>query len=191
MSFQRQILQLLIVIALADVCFAQPPVLGLPGNADGTNLDDLRAQGYEALYSLDYETANRKFKEMVRLFPDHPAGAQCMAATLWLQELNRSRHRQASLYSTESFSAGEDKVDPRLKEQFRHWTQTATHLAEARLRRNPRDIEALYVLRVTDGLKAVFAAGVQRRFWAALSDSWRAVDRHREVLKLDPTFHDA
>ena len=155
------------------------------------SLDDLREQGYEALFSLDYETANRLFKEMARLFPDHPAGPQCLAATLWLQELNRSRHRQASLYSTESFSSGEDKVDPRLVEQFRYWTRTATRLAEARLRRNPRDVEALYFLGVTDGLKAVFAAAVERRFRAALSDSSRAVDRHREVLKLDPNFHDA
>jgi tetratricopeptide (TPR) repeat protein len=191
MSFKRQILQALLVVALSGVCFAQPVEMDRPGDADRTNLNDLRAQGYEALYNLDYETANRKFKEMVRLFPDHPAGPQCMAATLWLQELNRSRHRQALLYSTDSFSTVEGNVNPHLKEQFRHWTQTATQLAEARLRRNPRDIEALYFLGVTDGLKAVFAAGVERQFRAALKDSSRAVDRHREVLKIDPTFHDA
>jgi len=191
MSFQRQILQLLIVFALTGVCFARPAVLARSGNAEKTNLDDLRAEGYEALYSLDYETANRKFKEMVRLFPDHPAGPQSMAATLWLQELNRSRYRQASLYSTESFYGDEEKVDPRLKEQFRFWTGTATRLAHARLQSNSRDVEAIYFLGVTEGLKAVFAAGVERKFRAALSDSSRAVDRHREVLKLDPTFHDA
>jgi len=191
MSFQRQIINLLMVFALAGVCFARTDEVVRPIDADLTRLDDLRVEGYEALYSLDYETANSKFNEMVRLFPDHPAGPQCLAATLWLQELNRSRHRQAALYSTESFSDSDDKVDPRLKEQFRHWTQTATSLAAARLRRNPRDVEALYFLGVTDGLKAVFAAGVERRFRAALSDSSRAVERHREVLKLDPDFHDA
>ncbi|MBC8028973.1 MAG: hypothetical protein H7Z16_02590 [Pyrinomonadaceae bacterium] len=191
MRFQRHILYLLIVFALSGVSFGQTVEMARPGDANRAHLDDLRVQGYEALYSLDYETANGKFNEMVRLFPDHPAGPQCLAATLWLQELNRSRHRQASLYSTESFSADEDKVDPRLKEQFRRWTQTATRLAEARLRRNPRDPEALYFLGVTEGLRAVFAAGVERRFRAALSHSSRAVDRHREVLRLDPSFHDA
>src|SRR5687767_15888414 len=79
---------------------------------------------------------------MTRLYPDHPAGPQSMAATLWLQELNRSRHLQASLYSTESVSNSEDKVDPRLVGQFRQWIRTAKTLAEARLRRNPRDVEA-------------------------------------------------
>jgi tetratricopeptide (TPR) repeat protein len=195
MGFQRQIIQLLIVVVLSGVCFAralaQPMKVVDRGEASPAQLDDLRAQGYEALFSLDYETANRVFKEMTRLFPDHPAGPQCLAATLWLQELNRSRHRQASLYSTDSFSAGDEKIDPRKREQFLQWTRAATQLGEARLRRNPHDVEALYFLGVTDGLKAVFAAGVERRFTAALKDSSRAVDRHREVLKLDPTFHDA
>ena len=173
------------------VCFGQMAEKVRPGNVEHTRLDELRLQGYGALYSLDYEEARRLFKEMARLFPDHPAGPQCLAATLWLQELNRSRHLQASLYSTESFSTSEDKVDPQLVEQFRQWTRTAKVLAEARLRRNPRDVEALYFLGVTEGLKAVFAAAVERRFVAALGDSSRAVDRHRQVLKLDPAFRDA
>jgi len=156
-----------------------------------SRFDDLRRQGYDALYSLDYEEARRQFKEMMRLYPDHPAGAQCMAATLWLEELNRSRHVQASLYSTESFSARDEKPDPKMVEQFRQWTRTARQLAEARLKRNPKDVESLYFLGVTEGLQAVFAAAVERRFMASLNDASNAVDRHREVLKLDPNFHDA
>src|SRR6266446_6950842 len=118
MSFQRQTILLLIVFAISAVSFAQTVEKVRPGDADRAHLDDLRAQGYEALYNLDYETANRLFKEMVRLFPDHPAGPQCLAATLWLQELNRSRQRQALLYSTESFYTGEEKADPHLVEKF-------------------------------------------------------------------------
>jgi tetratricopeptide (TPR) repeat protein len=64
-------------------------------------------------------------------------------------------------------------------------------LGEARLRRNPRDVEAQYFLGVTEGLQAAFAATVERRGIAALSASSRAVDRHRQVLKLDPSFRDA
>ncbi len=191
MRFRRQIIPLLILFLMSGISFAQSPEKTQPVDAAAKRFDELRLQGYEALYNLDYEEARRLFKEMTRLYPDHPAGPQCLAATLWLQELNRSRHLQASLYSTESFSTSEDKVDPRLVEQFRQWTRTAKTLAEARLKRNPRDVEALYFLGVTEGLKAVFAAAVERRFMAALSDSSRAVERHREVLKLDPGFRDA
>ena len=187
----RQIILLLALLTISNVSFAQRVEEVTPGAADRIKLHDLRVQGYEALYSLDYDTANRTFKEMVRLFPDHPAGPQCLAATLWVQELNHSRLRQASLYSNESFYSRDEKSDPHLVEQFHNWTRTATHLAEARLKRNPGDLEALYFLGVTEGLRAVFAAAVERKYTSALSHSSRAVDRHREVLKLDPKFHDA
>jgi tetratricopeptide (TPR) repeat protein len=195
MRSRRQIVLLLLVLVTSGVsvgvCFGQTEERVPAGDVDRKRFDELRLQGYEALYSLDYEEARRLFNEMARLFPDHPAGAQCLAATLWLQELNRSRHLQASLYSTESFSTSEDKVDPQLVKEFRQWTRTAKVLAEARLGRNPRDVEALYFLGVTEGLKAVFAAAVERRFMVALGDSSRAVERHRQVLKLDPDFRDA
>lgn len=187
----RQIILLLALFTISNVSFAQRVEKVTPGAANRIELDDLRVRGYEALYSLDYETANRTFKEMVRLFPDHPAGPQCLAATLWVQELNRSRQRQASLYSNESFYSRDEKPDQHLAKQFHIWTRTAAQLAEARLKRNPRDLEALYFLGVTEGLRAVFAAAVEREFMSALSHSSRAVDRHREVLKLDPNFHDA
>ncbi len=168
------------------------------GSATNTNsaaaarLDELRAAGFEALYNLDYETARKHFKEIARLFPDHPAGPQFLAATLWAQTLNESRRLQSSLYNTESFyEQQDDKPDPRMVEEFRSLTRTAAQLAKTRLKRNPKDVEALYFLGATEGLKAAFATGVQRSFKAALSDGSSSVDRHREVLKLDPNFHDA
>src|SRR3982751_3066040 len=72
-------------------------------SAPPARLDELRAAGFEALYNLDYDGARRNFKEIVRLFPDHPAGPQFLAATLWAQTLNESRRLQSSLYNTESF----------------------------------------------------------------------------------------
>jgi tetratricopeptide (TPR) repeat protein len=64
-------------------------------------------------------------------------------------------------------------------------------LAKARLKANPQDVEALYFLGATEGLKAAFGAAVQRSFMSALRDGASSVDRHREVIKLDPNFHDA
>jgi hypothetical protein len=161
-------------------------------DASSARFEELRAAGFDALYNLDYEAARAKFKEIVRLFPDHPAGPQFLAATLWAQTLNESRRLQSSLYNTESFYAQkEDKPDPRMVEEFRDLTRTAAQLAKARLRRDPKDVEALYFLGATEGLKAAFATAVQRSFMSALGDGSSSVDRHREVIKLDPNFHDA
>ena len=53
-------------------------------------LDKLRAEGYEALYNLDYEGARKRFREMIQLAPDNPSGSQCFASSLWVQQLNES-----------------------------------------------------------------------------------------------------
>ena len=160
--------------------------------ANRARLEELRAQGFEALYNLDYDSARRHFSEIARLFPDHPAGPQFLAAALWLRTLNQSRRLQSSLYNTEGFYAKtEDKVDPRTVQEFRELTRQAKMLAQARLKRDPRDVEALYFIGATEGIKAAFAGAVERRFIASIRGGSSSVDHHRDVIKLDPNFHDA
>jgi len=146
----------------------------------------------EALYNLDYDKSLRDFKEIAQLYPNHPAGPQLLADRLWAKTLYESRRLQSSLYSSESFyTNGEDKVDPKVIAEFRALTREAKRLSEARLKQDPKNIEALDFLASTEGLKAAFAEAVERRHYAALRDGNDAVDHHREVLKLDPKFIDA
>jgi len=171
---------------------AQQSQTSSPEATDKAKLDSLRRSGIEALYNLDYDKAERDFKEIVKVYPTHPAGPQLLAARLWIQTLYESRRLQSSLYSSESFySSGDDKVDPKIIGEFRNLTREAKRLAEVRLKQNPKDIEALDWLAVIQGLKASFEEAVERRHFAALKDGDDAVDHHREVLKLDPNFIDA
>jgi hypothetical protein len=154
--------------------------------------EELREKGSEALFNLDYERARQTFKEMVRLFQDDPTGPQMLAWTLWLETLNKSRLQQAAIYSSQSFDANtEDKPDPRVIQEFRDLTRQATQLAKARLQRNPRDPRTLYTMGTVETLRASFAITAEGRYLAALRDGSSGVDRHREVIKLDPNFHDA
>ncbi len=155
------------------------------------DLDTLRAEGYAALYNLDYEGARRRFQKMVNIAPDHPAGAQCYASSLWLQQLNQAWELKSTLYSTDAYTSDKTKVDRRQVEEFRNWIRRAKLLSEARLRQNPRDVEALYFLGAAKGLEAAFAGAVERKFMAALRSGSSAVNDHREVLKLSPEFRDA
>ena len=155
-------------------------------------LEELQKKGSEALFNLEYDAARQNFREISRLFPDDPTGPQMLATTLWLETLNQARRLHAAIYSTQSFYAGtEDKPDPRVVQDFRDLTREATQLAKARMQHNPRDPQTLYALGATESLKAAFAATVARRFIVALRSSSSAVDTHRDVIKLDPSFHDA
>src|SRR4029079_16772197 len=80
---------------------------------------------------------------------------------------------------------------PKIVEEFRTLTRQARLLTEARVKQNPKDVEALYFLGAIQGLKASFAEAVERRHFAALKDGSDAVDKHREVIKLDPSYRDA
>lgn len=187
-----QLLLLLLALCTASSTHGQTKDAGLPTSKTTPRLEELRAQGSEALFNLDYDVARQRFREIARLYPDDPIGPQMLATTLWLETLNRARRLQAAIYSTQSFySKTEDKPDPRLTKDFGDLTRAATRLATARLRLNPRDAQSLYVLGATESLKASFAATVERRFMTALRNGSSGVDRHREVIKLDPNFRDA
>lgn len=186
------VLVIAIVLATGVAAFAQPTTAVSPVQEDKAQLDSLRRSGIEALYNLDYDKAQKDFKEIVRLYPTHPSGPQLLAARLWIKTLYESRRLQSSLYSSESFySSGDDKVDPKIITEFRNLTREAKRLAQLRLKQNPKDIEALDWMAVIDGLKASFEEAVERRHFAALKDGDSAVDHHREVLKLDPNYIDA
>jgi hypothetical protein len=180
-SFMRLIVTLLILV----------PFITATGQSVNNRLDTLRAEGYEALYNLDYEGARKRFREMIQLAPEHPSGPQCFAASLWVEQLNQSWELKATLYSTKAYAEGKQKADPARTAEFRKWIRQTKTLSETRLKQNPRDVEALYFLGAAEGLDAAYAAAVERKFRSALKSGSNAVDRHKDVLKLAPDFRDA
>ncbi len=181
------------VILLVSVnAFGQQPAPGWVAENERAKFESLSRSGREALYNFDYDRALNDFREINRLYPNHPAGPQLLAARLWVKTLYESRRLQASLYSSETFYAtGDDKVDPKVINEFRTLTRDAKRRADARLKQVPKDIDALYWLGAIEGLKASFAEAVERRHLAAIRAGNDAVDHHREVLKLDPKQIDA
>ena len=155
--------------------------------------ETLRIAGSEALFNLDYDAARKSFKEMAVAFPSYPAGPQFLADTLWAETLYQTRRMQSSLYGSDDtfYSTSDDKADPKVVDEFRTLTRQAKQLTEARLKQYPKDIEALYFMGAIEGLKAAFEEAVERRHYAALKDGSDAVDKHREVIKLDPSYRDA
>src|SRR5256714_2472498 len=161
--------------------------------AERAKFEQLRIAGSEALFNLDYDDARKNFKEKAVTFPNYPAGPQFLADTLWAETLYQSRRLQSSLYGDDDtfYATSDAKVDPRIVDQFRGLTRQARVLTETRLKQFPKDTEALYFLGVIEGLKASFEEAVERRHFAALKDGSDAVDRHREVLKIDANYRDA
>lgn len=154
-------------------------------------LETLRTEGYEALYNLDYAAARKLFQKMIEIAPEHPAGAQCYASSLWLEQLNEASELKASLYSTDAYTTTKARADRKQVNEFRKWIRQAKQLAEAKLRKDPKDVDALYYLGAAEGLEAAFAGAVERRFMSALRSGSKSVEHHQSVLKLSPEYRDA
>jgi tetratricopeptide (TPR) repeat protein len=177
------------LLAFAFTATAQQPWLT---DEQRARFEELRRSGLDALYNIEYDKAERDFKEIVKLIPNHPGGHQLLAARVWIKTLYESRRLQSSLYSSEGFySSGDDKVDPKIITEFRNHTREARRLAEAKLKQEPKNIEALDFLANTEGLKAAFEEAVERKHFSALRNGNDAVNHHRQVLKLDPEYIDA
>ena len=189
----RYFASIVLLFAFVVIASAQQPSSPWLSDTDRSRFDELRRSGLDALYNIDYDKAERDFKEIVRLYPNHPGGYQLLAARVWIKTLYESRRLQVSLYSSESFytNGDDDKVDPKIVTEFRNLTREAKRIAEAKLKQDPKNIEALDFLANTEGLKASFEEAVERRHFAALRDGNDAVSHHREVLKLDPKYIDA
>lgn len=162
---------------------------------------ELRREGNEALYNMDYATARAKFEEVRKRVPQHPAGDLYIATVTWLEHLNKSRRLQTSLYQNESsFYAGADKadedsegdaVDAALDRAFRDRMAQAKTKALAMVARNKNDADAQYFLGAYYGVMAGYEASTARKFFAAMRNGSRSVDAHEKVLKLKPDYYDA
>jgi tetratricopeptide (TPR) repeat protein len=179
-------------IALSVALFlCHLPAVAQSNSSTSSRLDDLRAQGYEALYNLDYNTARKYFREMIQTAPDNPVGVECVATSIWLQQLNEQWQLKGSLYSNKSYAEDGDRVDPQQATEFRNFIRQTKQLSQARLRRDQRDQEALYLLGAAEGLEAAYFAGIERKYMSALRSAQDSVEHHRTLLKMAPDFHDA
>ena len=191
----RTLLALLIFVVSISARAQQASTVSPTSVADRMLSDDSFTQGIDEMYYLDFEEARRRFEEVKQRFPDHPAGPYYLAANLFLGTLTKPSRLLpflSNLSGSETFGGNaEDKVEPDTVQHFRALTRQARMLAKACLQHNSRDTEALYFLGATDGLSAAFKGTLEGGIVGAVRDGSSGVDKHRDVLKPDPNFHDA
>lgn len=152
----------------------------------------LRKEGFDRLYSMDYDRAKACFERMVELQPEHPAGHYYLATYRWISLLNSGRRLQTNLYNSEEFYEEQnDKVDEKADREIRKYLARSIELAQAASRRFPQDKDALYYQGAAHGLLASYEATVARAFISALKNGNKSVDLHRKVLEIDPEYIDA
>jgi hypothetical protein len=133
--------------------------------------DALIRHGLPLSYNLGYAAANKDWDELIRFYPDHPAGYVYKAALIWWQ-------------------AVDDRQNKGLENQFDSFTKTAVEKGTSWLQRKPRDKIALAYLASAYGNATRFDATVTRSYFSALRNGQKG---HKYVVMahdIDNNFYD-
>ena len=151
------------------------------------------ASGYRMMYDLDFDHAHKVFQSWQQQHPEDPLGPASDAAGYLFSELHRLGVLESQFYTDDkSFDARKKmSADPELKKQFESALDLAEQRANATLAKNSKDSDALFALTLSSGLKADYAALIEKRNMASLSLTKEASARAQTLLAADPNRYDA
>lgn len=139
---------------------------------DDSRADALIRHGLKAAYNLEYSVANQDWDELIKLYPEHPAGFVYKAALVWWQAL-------------------EDRQNKSLKAQYDILTKTAIEKGLAWIQKNPRDKMALAYLASAYGNAARFDVTITHSYLSALRNGKKGHKYIEMAHQLDKDFYDA
>ena len=152
-------------------------------------------QGLNAVYSLEYAQAAKIFDGMISADPSDPAGYAYLAFVYWAEELHRKQELSIDRFAASDFFAESSRykvyVHPDVEARFMKTSEQAIERARERLRINPGDKAALFIIGVAFQNIASFEAALKRSWWSAFRNGSHTHRYHRELLRLEPGFTDA
>jgi len=178
---------------LVAVVFAFLPISALAQEtisaAPGPTLD----QGFHLLYNLDFTGAHNLFLAWEGQHPEDPLGPACDAAGFLFSEFNRLGVLEFQFLEDDKAFDARKKLDPNpaVRDQFNSALDQAESKARKKLWTDPKDRNALFAMTLSSGLRADYAALIEKRNLASLhftkqSDGWA-----QQLLAVDPNCYDA
>ncbi len=153
----------------------------------------LASDAFHAAYNLDEPRAFAAARRAVAVGPEEPAAHRTLASILWMAILFRRGAVVSDNFLTGSLKS--QTMLPRppadLDAEFQRELTAAIDLADARLRKDPDNIEAHYDVGTAYALKASYVASVEGSGFGAMRLAKRAYDAQEYVLSHDPSRVDA
>jgi tetratricopeptide (TPR) repeat protein len=151
-------------------------------------------QSTDALYNLDFTTAQHGYETLTHDYPDNPDYWNALASSIWLKTtFDQQKLDMESFSGKDTFGTKDSKdvVNPADEKRLRETVATAISKADAILKKNPKDVRGLYAKGISNAMLASFDATVKRSYFTAHGEAKAARDLHRQVLEIDPNFYDA
>ncbi len=145
------------------------------------------------MYNLEFAEAHKTFAQYARLQPTDPLGPVSDAAAYLFSEFDRLHILQSEFFVTNNdfFGAKRPDADRKVQEEFNGDLAKASELAEAILKREPADGNALLAQTLRLGLHADYVALIEKRNLAALSEIKQGRELAQKLLSSHPEYFDA
>ena len=171
-------------------------ILIVPARSEANEVDPwvYAHAGVDHFYNFEYPEAVADFKKAIEGDPDNLLFRNYLGNTYLFMELSRLGKLEGNLYdASNSFlkEKSEKDPDPKTIGLFQEQVKWVRARAEARLKKNPRDVEALYALGATYGMEGNYLFTIEKKYFDALKAGGKANELHEKVLKIDPNYHDA
>ena len=150
-------------------------------------------QGWLKMYDLDFTEAHRIFTQWAQNHPADSLGPASDAAADLFSELTRLGVLESELFINDAQFAARKKLqpDPQVRLHFNQQIDQADRLADFTLQTSPTDGNALFVKTLTRGLRADYAALVNKQNLVALSYTKQGRPYADKLLSVDPNAFDA
>ena len=182
---------LFFIVSIAVTSALAAPTNGVAKLRFRPNDADTRA-GFEHFYNLEYDQAIRYFEAAVTSHPNDAFALNHLLSGVMFRELYRIGALDTELYARNGFLTSKQfPIDAKAKERILGLMDQSLKLSEARLKKNPDDVDALYTRGVVRGLRATYIGLIDKSWFAALRSAVGARHDHERVLELDPKYSDA
>jgi len=150
-------------------------------------------RGFNLLYDLDFDRAHQVFASWEQEHPDDPMGPVADAAGLLFSEFNRLGILESQFYEDDKRFEARKKLmpDPALRDRFNAALDRSENRAQARLARDAKDRDALFAMTLSSGLKADYAALIEKRNLASLHFTKDSTAWAQQLQAVDPACYDA
>jgi tetratricopeptide (TPR) repeat protein len=157
------------------------------------NLDPQVREAYRYFYLLDFPTAVARFERIHEVHPGDPQATAMLLNAVVFQELYREDLLDTTFYANDGFLTGKHATDedPRKRDQILALSDEAVQEADARISKNPNDVDALFARGWVRSLKCTYIAMVERAFASGFRLAGKAKDDCAHALQIDPDYVDA
>ena len=179
--------RVLLAVTAVWLCLAQRPAAqSPPATSPGVAMMNT---AMKAAYNLDHDEAIGLARRAVALEPDNPRLHRNLAAIVWLNILFKRGavtvdHYLGKMTRTD---VSLPKPNPADAAEFKKSIDRAIELADARVKANPKDVQANYDAGVSYGLQASYTASVEGSVRSAFGTAKRAFNTLEDVLEREPS----